>query len=168
MADRRHYRDLLERVEAAVRKRPALGQTTYRTEIRRGEGVEVSAREGDWYVNTDMPPVIGGSGIAPTPGFLLRAAVGTCLGSSLLYEAARLDLDLRDFRIDVEADDDARGELAIDETYLCYGEIRCTIALDCDVDDAGLENLVQRALGHSPMVAMVKKGAPMTFQITRL
>jgi uncharacterized OsmC-like protein len=65
----------------------------YRFRVRFGD-------RADSVLWTDEPPPVGG-GAGPDPSQLLAAAVGNCLGSSLLFCTQKAGLDVRDLEIEV-------------------------------------------------------------------
>jgi hypothetical protein len=67
------------RLEAAVERRIGFGRATNTASITLVDGLRCSSEEGAWSIDTDLPAGLGGSGSAPTPGVLLRAALGSCL-----------------------------------------------------------------------------------------
>lgn len=167
MADRKELKSIFERAVAAVRQRPAAGQETYVTEITALPGLAVEAREKHWRVVADMPKVLGGEGVEPTPGFYARAALGTCIGADLKFEAALRDIDLRGFEIRIEADSDARGELGLDPALLGYSEVRCSIIVDCDASDAEIDGLLAGIDARSTVTGIYVSETPVQTEIKR-
>jgi hypothetical protein len=62
---------------------------------------------------TDMPAELGGSGSAPTPGTLLRAALASCAATTVAMVAAEQGLELTDVEVTADSRSDHRGMLAI-------------------------------------------------------
>jgi hypothetical protein len=53
------------------------------------EGLRGRVRGGDgWSIVTDMPAAVGGGGAAPTPGWLIRAALASCAATTIAMRAA--------------------------------------------------------------------------------
>ncbi len=167
MVDRLEIKALFQRGGDALRKRPSLGQGTYRTTFRSGPGMKIYSSEADWQAVVDLPPTIGGEDSAPTPGFYLRAAIGTCVGTTLKVEAAAMDIDLDDFSISIEADYDARGEMGIDNSLTAYLAIRCDIVVNCNADDEQLVKMLERAKLRSTVAVMLEKATDFSWSIKR-
>jgi uncharacterized OsmC-like protein len=77
-------------------------------------------------LEVDEPPPLG-TGRGPNPARLLAAAVGNCLGASLLYCLRRSRIEIHGLRIEVEAslERNERGRLRV-------GEIHVTLAPDME------------------------------------
>jgi organic hydroperoxide reductase OsmC/OhrA len=53
-------------------------------------------------VITDMSKTVGGGATAPTPGWLLRAALASCDATAVAMEAARDGVELTDLTVTVD------------------------------------------------------------------
>jgi uncharacterized OsmC-like protein len=65
-------------------------------------------------VRTDMSPSVGGEGSAPSPGWLFRAAMASCVGTVAAMRAAQRGVELDHLEVDVDSESDDRGLLGID------------------------------------------------------
>ena len=71
--------------------------------------------EGPWSpLTSDMSKSVGGAASAPSPGWLLRAALAACDATLVAMEAAREGIDLTDLEVSVESESDFRGVLGVD------------------------------------------------------
>src|ERR671934_2030089 len=71
--------------------------------------------EGPWAsLTSDMAESVGGGASAPTPGWLLRAALAACDATLVAMEAAREGIELTDLQVSVESESDFRGVLGLD------------------------------------------------------
>jgi hypothetical protein len=68
-----------------------------------------------WAVVTDMPAAVGGEGAAPTPGWLIRAALASCAATTFAMRAAELGLPLTRLEVTAESETDMRGSLGVGE-----------------------------------------------------
>ncbi|MGH2765752.1 MAG: OsmC family protein, partial [Actinomycetota bacterium] len=64
---------------------------------------------------TDMPAGIGGREEEPSPGWLYRAAIASCVASTIGMEAAREGVIIRSLQVEVDSESDDRGILGMDE-----------------------------------------------------
>jgi uncharacterized OsmC-like protein len=167
MVDRNKLKQAFFRTRNAMQKKPSLAQGTYRTNVGPGRGMKIICRENDWQATSDLANTLGGEGNDPTPGFFLRAALGSCIGSTLTVEAAAMDLDLKDFTVEILADYDSRGEMGVDLDLAAYLNIRCHIVIDCDGDDDALDRLVEGTMARSSIVAMLAKGTDLSWTCQR-
>lgn len=103
--------DTIRRLEDAVVRRPGFGVGTNRSRTTIGDGVGCVSVEGEWSIDTDLPPALGGASAAPTPGALVRAALGACMAMSYRLRAERAGLGPLTITVDVEADSALAGML---------------------------------------------------------
>src|SRR5512142_3484364 len=65
--------------------------------------------DGPWSpVTSDMAKSVGGDASAPSPGWLLRAALAACDATLVAMEAARDGIELSDLTVSVESESDFR------------------------------------------------------------
>lgn len=65
-------------------------------------------------ITTDMPAGIGGRGESPSPGWLFRAALASCVAVTIGMEAAREGITLDSLEVEVDSESDDRGILGMD------------------------------------------------------
>ena len=53
-------------------------------------------------IETDMPPVMGGAGTGPNPGWFFRASLAACCSTVIAAQAARLGINLTKLKVTVE------------------------------------------------------------------
>jgi uncharacterized OsmC-like protein len=107
----------LQRVQAVVTRRPEAGLHEDAAATARWQGglqVEAWHAEGE-RVHTDMPGELGGTATHPTPGWLLRAALASCLTTRVAMEAASEGLDLAELEVRAESRSDLRGLFGLAE-----------------------------------------------------
>jgi OsmC-like protein len=63
-----------------------------------------------------MSRTVGGGATAPTPGWLLRAALASCDATAIAMDAARELVELTDLTVTVESESDFRGVLGVDDS----------------------------------------------------
>ena len=104
-------------------------------------------------VNTDMSESVGGGASAPTPGWLMRAALAACDASTVAMEAARDGIVLSELSVSVESDTDFRGVLGVDGgTHPGPLEVRTRIELAApEATEEQLREVVRRAEERSPV-----------------
>ena len=132
------------------------------------DGLRCRAEGGDgWAVVTDMPAPVGGGGAAPTPGWLIRAALASCAATTIAMRAAELDIALTRLEVTAESETDMRGLLDVDgvEPGPVSARLRVVLAAD-DADEQRLEELVEWADRHSPVGDCVRRAVPVELEIT--
>jgi uncharacterized OsmC-like protein len=118
-------------------------------------------------LTTDMSESVGGGASAPTPGWLLRAALAACDATAVTMEAAREGIELSDVRVSVESDTDFRGVLGVDGAD-SPGPVEIRVRVELAAPDATedqLREIVRRAESHSPVHDALAREVPMTTEI---
>src|SRR5438477_4076077 len=104
-------------------------------------------------VTTDMAGSVGGGASAPTPAWLMRAALASCDATLIAMEAARDGVELTDLRVTVDSESDFRGVLGVDDSvHAGPRSVRVHIELaSASASEAQLREIVERAEAHSPV-----------------
>jgi uncharacterized OsmC-like protein len=118
-------------------------------------------------VTSDMSESVGGGASAPTPGWLLRAALAACDASTVAMEAARDGIELSDLSVSVESDTDFRGVLGVDGgAHPGPLEVRTRIELAApDATEEQLQEIVRRAEARSPVRDALAREMSMSTEI---
>jgi organic hydroperoxide reductase OsmC/OhrA len=101
-------------------------------------------------IRTDLPATMGGDGSGPTPGWVLRAGLASCLGTAFAIRAARLGFALRRLEVTASGRSDARGLLGDGPVGPLGRGLRVHIEAD-GVPPQQLRELVAWADAHSPV-----------------
>ncbi len=117
-------------------------------------------------LTTDMSESVGGGATAPTPGWLMRAALASCDATTVAMEAAREGVELTDLKVTVESESDFRGVLGVDSVHPGPVAVRVHIELTApDATDDQLREIVQRAESHSPVRDALAREVSMATEI---
>jgi uncharacterized OsmC-like protein len=113
-------------------------------------------------LRTDMPKGIGGTATAPSPGWMLRAAIASCVASLIVIRAAALDYELSSVEVSVDSESDDRGILGLDDSVPA-GPLSARIAATVSAprlagDDVDV--LVRWAVDHCPVSDAIKRPVP--------
>ena len=105
----------LQRAEAALRRRPAMGLHDDAPAVARWQtGTRVVAQHANGaQIPTDMPQELGGSGDQVTPGWLFRAGLASCAATTIAMAAARAGIELSNLEVRAASRSDTRGLLAM-------------------------------------------------------
>lgn len=117
---------------------------------------------------TDMPKPLGGGASAPTPGWLLRAALANCDATVIAMRAAQLGIVLTRLEVTVESQSDNRGVLGVSQSVPpgpLSMRTRVRIAANGSPPEQLLE-LVRWAEAHSPVSDAVRRAVPCTTEVT--
>ena len=125
----------------------------------------VQGPKGD--VITDMSKAVGGGATAPTPGWLMRAALASCDATTVAMEAARDGIELTELTVTVDSDSDFRGVLGVDDSVRpgpVAVRVRIQLAADNATDDQ-LREIVRRAESRSPVGDAVAREISVTTEV---
>lgn len=165
------------RNESRVRERQDPLRRSYRTEPERARITDrartVSRRLDDPF-HGDLVPgdgydalwsfgihrAVGGLHDAPNPGDILCSALAACLDSTLRMIADRLGIELETLEVEVTAEVDVRGTLAVDpEVPVGFQSMRCSMALGVpEATDPEAVGRFLQAAEHSCVVLQTLRG----------
>jgi uncharacterized OsmC-like protein len=116
---------------------------------------------------SDMPAGVGGSGSAPSPGWLMRAAHAACDATLIAMRAAEENIVLSRLEVAVDSDSDDRGLLGMDDGTPA-GPIRTRVRVIIaapGVSEAKLRELVDWAREHSPVDEAMQRAVPVSVEV---
>ena len=138
----------------AVSSRPADLQDPLHCEIGPERVPEVTWRNG-------AHPAVGGDDDAPCSGDVLLGALAACQEITLRMVAANMGIEIRELRVDVEADWDARGTLAMGREFpVGIRSIRCTthVTIAEDANGERAERLLRSAERYCVVLDTLRTG----------
>jgi len=132
------------------------------------EGLKVWIEGGDGAtLATDMVPSVGGEGSAPSPGWLLRAAVASCVATLIAMRAAQRGVELAGVEVSVDSESDDRGILGIDPDVPA-GPLSMRIsARATTADGAPADDIISWAVDHCPVSDAIRRAVPVSTSIDR-
>jgi uncharacterized OsmC-like protein len=102
---------------------------------------------------TDMPAGVGGGATAPTPAWLLRAALASCNATCIAMRAAKRGVNLAKLEVTVSSESDNRGMLGLDE-HVSAGLQNLRVHVRISAPGTSPEELAELArwgCSHSPV-----------------
>lgn len=131
-------------------------------------GLRASSESPDGHVVvTDMPRGIGGGASAPSPGWLLRAALASCDATLIALRAASIGVELDTLEVTVAMDFDDRGLMGTDDTVPA-GPLSSNVSVRIgaeDSDEETLRGIVAWAELHSPVGDALSRAIPGTLGV---
>lgn len=118
-------------------------------------------------VVTDMPSSVGGTGSAPSAGWLLRAAEASCVATLVTMRAAMLGQVLDALTVTVDSVSDDRGILGMDPS-IPAGPLRGRISISISaagVEAADLERIARWGVDHCPVTDAVRRAVPLEIHL---
>lgn len=116
---------------------------------------------------TDMSTAIGGGGTAPSPGWMMRAALATCDATLITMCAAEEGVTLKTLEVTVDSESDDRGLMGMGESIPAGPlSLRMRIRIAADgVSPERLREVVERALARSPVADAICRAVPSKHEI---
>jgi uncharacterized OsmC-like protein len=160
--DQPHIATAIERNVRAVTLRPSVGQGTAVTKITLRDGLACDIQEGPWRFVAGMTEKYGGSNDGPNPGVYGRAALGSCLAIGYAMWAARLGVPIDALEIEIQADYDVRGELAVnDDVRPGHREIRYVVNVSSPASHEDIERWLDTADKYSSWRDNIANAVPL-------
>jgi organic hydroperoxide reductase OsmC/OhrA len=108
----------LHRFESILQRRPGAGLVDDSPAVTHwvgGTRFVLQAADGTqaWPPSTDIPEALGGQALGVPPGWLLRAALVTCLGTCIVLGAAAAGVALCELQLCASSRSDVRGLLGL-------------------------------------------------------
>jgi uncharacterized OsmC-like protein len=148
-------KELFGRKARALAQRPDIGRANGHALIRLGAaGFDCQVEHEDRTVRVDQPPSEGGTGSAPHPGQLLRAALGSCLAIGYRLWGARLDVRIEAVTVEVVCEYDTRGQLGVAaDVAVGWQTVRFDVTITSAAPRSAVEQVVATADRLNPMLA---------------
>ncbi len=135
--------------------------------VEHGLRVSITGNSGE-QMTTDMPPSVGGTGSAPSPGWFLRAAEAACVATLLTMRAAQLGIDSGRVEVTVDSVSDDRGILGLADDVPA-SPLSTRVAVRFSGAGAGrnqLEELATWAVDHCPVTDAVRRATPLSVEVS--
>ncbi len=159
----------LERLTQFFRDHPERGRSTDKAAVATIEtGLRCRAESADGAVLvSDMPRALGGEATAPTPGWLLRAALANCDATMIALRAAQLGVVLTTLEVTVDSSSDDRGMLGLAESIPPGPlEIRTRVRIgSANAAPESLRQIVAWAEAHSPVGDALRRALPDALEV---
>jgi len=134
--------------------------------VENGLRCRATASDGTTLVS-DMSKGIGGGATAPSPGWLLRAALASCDASMIALRAAELGITLTTLEVTVSSTSDDRGLFQIDDS-IPAGPLNVEVHVKLGGDQVSkkqLHELVAWAERHSPVGDSIRRAVPLNVSV---
>jgi len=118
-------------------------------------------------LTTDMVASVGGTGSAPSPGWLLRAAEASCVATLIAMRAATLGITLDTLEVAVDSESDDRGMLGMDDSVPAgplSGRVQVRLTAE-GADPATLDEMARWGVEHCPVCNALERPVPITVEV---
>ena len=130
----------------AVRLKPAVGLSTETMLIETTPDGMTKAVDGDSSVSIDLGKAYGGGGTTPSPGVLVRAALGACLSQGYMVWAAYLDVEIGKINIEIESRYDMRGNYGLDPKIRGgITELHYVVSIESSDDPEKIQQMIDQS-----------------------
>jgi uncharacterized OsmC-like protein len=154
-AGHRYVRELFE-------AKPERARATATSTVTLRDGLACEIVEGPWRLAADMSEKAGGTGAAPTPGVLGRAALGSCIAISFMYEASNAGVDVAGVQVEVQTDFDDGGMFGTSDAPPGYLEVRYEIRVESEAPDEELARVAAAAAERTPYLDVFGRAQTLT------
>ncbi|MCG7409603.1 OsmC family protein [Paenibacillus sp. ACRRX] len=116
---------------------------TFRATASLQEGMVVKAQSRNFEITLDEPKYLGGTDTAMNPVELLLCALGACQSIVARVYAPKFNIELEEFRVEVEGDLDTDGFMNKSDVRRGYSDIRYNIHVKSNATLEQVEEFVQ-------------------------
>jgi len=146
-------KDLFERKRRAILKRPSFAHATGQARMRQRDGFCCEVEDCEWRTRMDQEVEAGGTGTAPHPAQVMRAAIVACLAMGYRQWGARLGVAIGEIEIDMLCETDVRGQLGIADVPIGWRRIMLDVCITSAASEADVRRVVETADRLSPLLA---------------
>ena len=160
-------RDALQQAASYLREHPDEARYTDSAAtavVEAGLSVTVAGPNGET-VRTDMPRSVGGSGSAPSPGWLLRAAQASCLATLIAMRAAQREVRLERLEVQVTSESDDRGILGVDDAIPAGPLSTVARVMVKAADGNDVTSIVEWAAQHCPVQDALRRAVQCSVEL---
>jgi len=124
-----------------------------------GAGAEQRSRTTPLVVESDVPALLRGGDRAMDPLEHLLSAIGACITTTVVWHAAARGIHVNGIDTWLEGDISLNGWFGMQQDRPSgFNEIRVSVQIDAEAPDETLDQLVELATRHSPLVDTVTHG----------
>lgn len=150
MSQTEKIKSAVNRGTQALSLKPSLGTGTGTSKTRIKNGLLCEIQEGKWNFSVDLPESSGGTALAPPPGVLGRAALGSCLAITYMIKAAQLNVEIASLEVEVQTDYNHGGLFGTADVAPGYSEVRYNVTIESDAAEEDIMSMLDDADRHSP------------------
>ncbi|MBV6713402.1 MULTISPECIES: OsmC family protein [unclassified Paenibacillus] len=120
-----------------------MATTTFKASAHLQEGVVVKVSSRNFEFTIDEPKSLGGTDTGMNPVEALLGSLGACQSIVARVYAKKFDINLEDFRVEVEGDLDLDGFFKKSDVRPGYSDIRYTFYIKTDAPRERVEEFIQ-------------------------
>lgn len=143
-------RDAQNRVIDVFKKKPQMALSTNHATAIIKDGLTCTFTQGEHSAVMDMPEIMGGDAIGPTPGFFARAGIAGCVSMGIKQAAVMAGMVFDTVTVDIETDFDDGAALGLGLAGAAPIETRLAIRINTSLPEPEVAALIEKALGMDP------------------
>lgn len=141
-----HMKLAIERDIKAITLRPSVARGQERMTVTAGSDALCTVTEGDRSLKVSLGREHGGDGMTPGPGYLARAALGSCLTQAYLTWAAYFDVPINQISVEILTEYDVTAALGLESEVTCgYTRIHMLVEVDSPASRDEIEKVIETA-----------------------
>lgn len=115
------------------------------------DGVQVKVQARNFTLTIDEPKELGGIDLGMNPVEALLGSLGACQAIVARVYAQKFNVELNDFRVEVEGDIDLDGFFGLSDVRPGYSEIRYRFVIDSPSSREDIDGLIAHLQAHCPV-----------------
>ncbi len=126
---------------------------------------KLAFKHGERLVETDLPPIMGGHGLAPDPVQYCLYGLGSCYAGTFMSIATMQGVELRELRVKIENRIDLSGAFGLSQNPIIEG-VNISLSVKSDAPREKLEKIEALARERCPGVYCVTHAIPFTTRLS--
>ncbi|MGH3637078.1 MAG: OsmC family protein [Mycobacterium sp.] len=156
-----HLGGLIAATADAVTADPANAQAVFRASAQSHDAVASTVTLGQYSVEVDEPPALGGEAKAPNPVEFYLASLLSCQIVTWRFWAEKLGITVDDISARAEGDLDVRGFFGFDESVRPgFGEVRVVVTVTGPETPERYRELHEAVEAHCPVLDLTRNATP--------
>lgn len=171
--------DALQATLDTVKEQPEAGKLTWRCHVAWDAGFGLDAHPSEieqlgqimprkFTLRGDHPPELLGQNTGPTAVETLLAALGSCIAGTYAAHATARGIRIDELEVDLEGQIDLSGFLQISSVRPGLSQVRTTVRVKSDADEAALQELLDVTRSASPVFDTVTKPVAIESSVARI
>lgn len=156
-----HLGDLIGATSDAVTADPANARVVFQASAQSHDAVASTVAVGQYSVEVDEPPALGGENKAPNPVEYYLASLLSCQIVTWRFWAEKLGITVDDISARAEGDLDVRGFFGFDDSVRSgFGEVRVMVSVTGPESPKRYRELQEAVDAHCPVLDLTRNVTP--------
>lgn len=164
-----HLAGVITATEQAVDANPANANVIFRASADAHDAVASTITLGNYRIEVDEPPALGGENAAPNPVEYYLASLLSCQVVTWRFWAEKLGIPVDSINARAEGDLDVRGFFGFDEAVRAgFSEVRVVVTVNGPASPERYRELHNAVEAHCPVLDLTRNPTPVrtTLEVT--